>query len=723
MVGMAQPLKDGFPPIRLFLFGSDNKFNTEAVKNRLDFVIKSLTAVGIRVLTYSTDGDSREMKLMRDHLRLGAPLQETFNADMSERISLRKKWPWFVCDYPHDNISIQDTVHLGAKLRTRLLKLQKPMPFGKMVANMAHLINLQRQLSKDKHLIRESDLFPQDKMNYDAVQRLCDPQVSLLLETEIPDSSGTCFYLTLMRCLTSSYLDKTLDPLQRVYNLCFAVFSLRYWRFWLSCDDAYPLAKHFITLNAYLCAEINAHACIMLITTLREDGTPELFKPWLYGSQQCETFFKAVRSCTTYGSTAVNFSLRELLYSRCRKVDTHLLLTALGVEDNINYPRFRSRHGGISGNYFVCSSFPSMEEIEATVLRAQKDAEDKLKSLGVEVDGGNPFGFDSRLASKLSNSETSQAADLDDNEDDNMDDDECEKTIKGSEEEPNNETVEETVEEYANDSVDCDVLGIDDYDASILNSIGNGSFKDYTSQLEKACMKSEQKNQKKRNKTQFSDGSDGIQESVDIFVESSPFALVTDRDEKVRAVRKSAIVWVLENGVRKLSNDRTTRVMQSTSFSSCDMLVTKIVEKRKIRIGDWCVFQSEPDTRRGQGRGNKNKDSDERVRVMMGHVLSFSALAGSKKQMNETILEWEDDENVGALCHWYNFEHNRQKITGKLIQVEVSVHGFHPCRFYVCSVPPPQLVFDNDESCVCLSDVTVYNLAENLAQYNKQHVF
>ena len=166
MVGMAQPLKDGFPPIRLFLFGSDNKFNTEAVKNRLDFVIKSLTAVGIRVLTYSTDGDSREMKLMRDHLRLGAPLQETFNADMSERISLRKKWPWFVCDYPHDNISIQDTVHLGAKLRTRLLKLQKPMPFGKMVANMAHLINLQRQLSKDKHLLRESEyLSPVNDIN------------------------------------------------------------------------------------------------------------------------------------------------------------------------------------------------------------------------------------------------------------------------------------------------------------------------------------------------------------------------------------------------------------------------------------------------------------------------------------------------------------------------------------------------------------------------------
>lgn len=72
LVGMAQPLTDGFPTIRLFLLGSDNKFKTEAVKNRLDFTKRSLAKEGIRILTYSADGDSREMKLMRDQLRLGS---------------------------------------------------------------------------------------------------------------------------------------------------------------------------------------------------------------------------------------------------------------------------------------------------------------------------------------------------------------------------------------------------------------------------------------------------------------------------------------------------------------------------------------------------------------------------------------------------------------------------------------------------------------------------
>lgn len=162
----------------------------------------------------------------------------------------------------------------------------------------------------------------------------------------------------------------------------------------------------------------------MLITALRDDGTPEFFKPWLYGSQQCETFFKAVRSCTTYGSTAVNFSLAELLYSRCRKVDTNLLLTASGNVDQIIYPRHLknlNRYGGIRDDSFVCRSLPSSKDIEETVLQARKDAEKKLNALGIRVDGGDPFGFDSRLAWKLTDFSTSDST-LDSNE--NFDD-EC----------------------------------------------------------------------------------------------------------------------------------------------------------------------------------------------------------------------------------------------------------------------------------------------------------
>ena len=49
----------------------------------------------------------------------------------------------------------------------------------------------------------------------------------------------------------------------------------------MSCDSVFPLSKHFLMLNAHMCAKINAHGVVMLLVTLSKDGTPNLFKPWL----------------------------------------------------------------------------------------------------------------------------------------------------------------------------------------------------------------------------------------------------------------------------------------------------------------------------------------------------------------------------------------------------------------------------------------------------------
>jgi hypothetical protein len=98
---------------------------------------------------------------------------------------------------------------------------------------------------------------------------------------------------------------RNFSPLGRVYKMWKSVFELRYWRYWMSCDNVYPLGNHFIILNAYLCVEINAHALVMLITKLRD--TPQLFKPWLFSSQPCESYFKACHSFTPVGSTQLNF--------------------------------------------------------------------------------------------------------------------------------------------------------------------------------------------------------------------------------------------------------------------------------------------------------------------------------------------------------------------------------------------------------------------------------
>ena len=68
-------------------------------------------------------------------------------------------------------------------------------------------------------------------------------------------------------------------------------------------DSAYSMENNFFSLNAYLCIEINAHAIILLIMRLR--NRKELFKPWLTGSQSCESYFRTARSCTPTESTQV----------------------------------------------------------------------------------------------------------------------------------------------------------------------------------------------------------------------------------------------------------------------------------------------------------------------------------------------------------------------------------------------------------------------------------
>ena len=161
-------------------------------------------------------------------------------------------------------------------------------------------------------------------MNFDAVARLCRPEVREALTVHIPGSEATCFYLKLMDYITSAFIEKNLLPLERVYRIWYAVFSLRYWRFWISLDKEYSMANNFISLNSYLCAEINAHSLILMILRLRRDGTPHLLLTWLYSSQPCEAFFKAIRSMSPVASTQTYCTFSEFM-DRAAKVNFNAL--------------------------------------------------------------------------------------------------------------------------------------------------------------------------------------------------------------------------------------------------------------------------------------------------------------------------------------------------------------------------------------------------------------
>ena len=72
------------------------------------------------------------------------------------------------------------------------------------------------------------------------------------------------------------------------------------------CDETYPLAKHIFISNAYQCLEVNAHSLVLIELRLQELELATLFLSFICGSQQCETYFKALRSFTPVGSTQTN---------------------------------------------------------------------------------------------------------------------------------------------------------------------------------------------------------------------------------------------------------------------------------------------------------------------------------------------------------------------------------------------------------------------------------
>lgn len=197
-------------------------------------------------------------------------------------------------------------------------------------------------------------------------------------------SEATRFYLKLMHYLTSAMLDKSLSILERDYRIWFAVASFRAWRYWIMHHETYTLQQNFITLNVYLCAEVNAHSLILISLKLREENIPaSVFQPWKFDSQTCESYFRMARSFTPMESTQVNFSMMDFRESRCRKVDTAILLATQGPEDGIIYPRARRQWKMDDNHNQDGQQIPALEEIEAVVLRAMADAKKELASLGI----------------------------------------------------------------------------------------------------------------------------------------------------------------------------------------------------------------------------------------------------------------------------------------------------------------------------------------------------
>jgi len=195
---MAKPLHENAPTFCLSIFGTNNKFNHKDVINRWNTMEKMAEDFGIKILGYSSDGDTRLLKAMQIN---------TYQQQSTQ-------------------FYIQDTVHIGTKLRTRLLKPNIVLPIGNYKISVSHLKTLLETFSKDKHLLTLSDLVPEDKMNFRSAEKICAPIVQEMLK-HVPQSQGTISFLETMNNILSSFLDKSLTIEDRIYSIWRSVYFLR----------------------------------------------------------------------------------------------------------------------------------------------------------------------------------------------------------------------------------------------------------------------------------------------------------------------------------------------------------------------------------------------------------------------------------------------------------------------------------------------------------------
>lgn len=272
---------------------------------------------------------------------------------------------------------MQDVVHIGTKLRNRLLKPSIVLLFGKKIASISHLKILLNTVSKDVHGLVYSDICPDDRQNYGSLQKIMQPKVRQALFDHVIGSEGTIEYIRLCHEITSSLYDNDLPPLERIFRIWRATFFLRACRLFLvrsneNCEK-FEVSQNFITQNAYACIELNAKNLIILMKKLRDAEMSEFFLPVLFNSQPCEETFRKMRSMGTTNFTKINFTLLELMHLIKRVEIMNDIMFFKLADFDVKFPRNKVNKSNLS-TFNLPSDKETKDCIESALCIALDDA-------------------------------------------------------------------------------------------------------------------------------------------------------------------------------------------------------------------------------------------------------------------------------------------------------------------------------------------------------------
>jgi len=383
-VYMAQPLGMNVPPFCLACFGTDQKFTAEHVLQRWQLIYLECAKRGITVVSFGGDGDSRVMRAMKIAVSLIDPPKDLTLETNKSSISVNPAWKSWFCISPTAISYVQDVVHIAVKFKARLLNPRVNLKLGPLFeAGAYHLEQLRSKYGKEDHFLRDKDLNHLDRQNYDAVLHIIN---ACPLLVNIPGACATKYYIEIIQNVVDSYEDKSLNCIDRIEKIWYANFFLRYWRKWIVLHHSYTLKSNFITQNCYMCVELNAHALVIYVLTIRDhfQGEGRNFLPWMLGSQTCEKTFRTVRSMSSVFSTVLNFSILGLL-RRLHCISIQLTLQA-DLQDTVKFPSVEKHRNKEGKNELFLSSLRDIgdDEISEAVDRAKAKARNTVQELGMD---------------------------------------------------------------------------------------------------------------------------------------------------------------------------------------------------------------------------------------------------------------------------------------------------------------------------------------------------
>ncbi|CAF4165786.1 unnamed protein product [Rotaria magnacalcarata] len=375
---MIQPLQPAnhLPDPTAFLlsaYGVVNTYTSIEILRRWLFIFNNSLQKKIRIIGFSTDGDSKYLRAMRLVSGFFGSLPHFKFIEHQEAFDLNNmaQWPWFFLRKKQLFLFFQDATHLVTKWRNRLLSSTAQLIVGQQFITIQHVADIieNSNYTKLDHGLNRSDLNPKDRQNYNSCVKLASDNVlSILLDGA--DTYGTYVYLRLLQMIILAYVEKRTRIEERLQSAWCIVFVCR--MSWLQNKQSKSTtastttktnakSKCFFTKTAYLSVELNAHTLLYIVLLVKQKQLPrEALNVYLFNSQSCESMFRNARSLSGTYSTMVNFTAVDFL-RRSQKISllNSIKCNQVSQQDDDNILSFPIHHKHNRNN-----NLPSLQNLD-----------------------------------------------------------------------------------------------------------------------------------------------------------------------------------------------------------------------------------------------------------------------------------------------------------------------------------------------------------------------